>query len=276
MSSYIKCLRGGREVILYLDIFIIENFIVNFFLLYITTQTLRLKQNIVYVILASVIGTIYAVLMVYSRFRYFFNVPLKMFIAIIMILIVFRKKNLLFLFKATVMFVIYSMLLAGICIFIEFNNFNSNTILSKFSYKYLILAIMVFYIVIHRLVSYIRDRNEISNFIYEIDIVMDDFTKKVKAFLDTGNELREPATNLPVMIVEKSVISISELNTDKKFVIPYRVVNGFTGELQGFKPKYIQVHRKNTVEKREVIVALCNNGLSELNDYNALLSRGII
>ncbi|KEI17872.1 sigma-E processing peptidase SpoIIGA [Clostridium haemolyticum] len=261
-------------MILYLDIFILENFMVNFFLLYITTQTLRLKQKILYVILASIIGTAYAMFMVYSKFQYFFNIPLKFFIAIIMILIVFRKKNLLFLFKATVVFIIYSMLLAGICIFIEING--TNNILVGFSYKYLILAIMFFYIVIHRLVSYIRDRNEINNFIYEIDIVMNDITKKVKAFLDTGNELREPVTNLPVMIVEKSIIPISELNTQNKFIIPYRVVNGFTGKLEGFKPKYIEVHKKNTVEKREVIIALCDNGLSELNDYNALLSRGII
>lgn len=264
-------------MILYLDVFIIENFIVNFFLLYITTQTLRIKENIIYIILASILGTAYAFIMVYTKFLYFFNIPLKIIVAIFMTLIVFRKKDLTLIIKSTLIFIFYSMLLAGICIFLEINI--KHSIYNKsgiFSYKYLILAIMIIYIVIHRLINYIRDRNECNSFIYEVDIVMDDYIQNVKAFLDTGNELREPATNLPVMIVEKECLRDLKMNENEKFIIPYRVVSGFTGELYGFKPKYINIHKKDKIEKREVIIALCNNGLSELNEYNALLSRGII
>lgn len=264
-------------MVLYLDVFIIENFIVNLFLLYITTQTLRIKENIIYIILSAILGTAYALIMIYTRFLYFFNIPLKIIVAIVMILIVLRKKDIALIVKATLIFIFYSMLLAGICIFLEINiNHSIYNKLGIFSYKYLVLAIMTIYIVIHRIVNYIRDRNECTSFIYEVDIVMDNCTEYVKAFLDTGNELREPATNLPVMIVEKECLRDLKMNEDKKFTIPYRVVNGFTGELYGFKPKYINIHKKDKIEKREVIVALCNNGLSELNEYNALLSRGII
>lgn len=80
-------------MILYLDVFIIENFIVNLFLLYITTQTLRIKENIIYIILASILGTTYAFIMVYTKFLYFFNIPLKIIVAIFMTLIVFSKKR---------------------------------------------------------------------------------------------------------------------------------------------------------------------------------------
>jgi len=35
---------------------------------------------------------------------------------------------------------------------------------------------------------------------------MDDIKYVIKGFLDTGNELREPITNLPCIIVEEKII----------------------------------------------------------------------
>lgn len=264
-------------MIIYLDIFIIQNFIVNFFLLYITSQTMKMKTKIFWLVISAVFGALYAVIAIYTKSKYLFYIPLKCITAMIMILIVFRKKKLLVLIKAVLLFMLYSMLLAGLCIFIEINNSMSiNIILNKISYKTLLSAIMLIYILIHRIVIYVQDRKEISSLIYEVDIVTEDETRKVRAFLDTGNELREPATNLPVMIVEERALPSLKIKSEDKFFIPYKVVNGFSGRLEGFKPKYINVHGINGIEQKEVIVALCSNFLSEVSDYNALLSRGIV
>jgi len=122
----------------------------------------------------------------------------------------------------------------------------------------------------------VQDRREIASLIYEVDIVTNSDVRKVRAFLDTGNELREPVTNLPVMIVEKEALNDLEIKSKDKFYIPYKVINGFSGMLEGFKPKYINIHSDNGIEQKEVIVALCNNMISEVRDYNALLSRGIL
>ena len=48
----------------------------------------------------------------------------------------------------------------------------------------------------------------------------------MRAFLDTGNELREPATNLPVLIVERDIFYDINLSKYDKFYIPYKVING--------------------------------------------------
>lgn len=269
--------EGGRELIIYLDVLIIQNFIVNLFLLYITAQTLRIKPKLNFICISALIGTVYAVLAVYSNSRYLFNITLKIIVATAMVLIVFKKNNFIFIVKATIVFVLYSMLLAGLCIFIELNSStNIDFTFNKISYKVLLSSVMIIYVIIHRLIAYIRDRNELTRFIYDVEIVMDSGVKKVKAFFDTGNELREPATNLPVMIIEKDMLSNIDFSKESIYLIPYKVVNGFSSKMEGFKPKYIKVYDNNKSYERQVIVAFCENQLSSLNEYNALLSRGIL
>ncbi|MCY6484030.1 sigma-E processing peptidase SpoIIGA [Clostridium aestuarii] len=264
-------------MIVYLDIFIIENFIVNLFLLYITAQTLKVNTKLLYKILASIIGTLYAVISVYTKFKYLFYIPIKLAVAVSMVIICFKKSNFLFNFKASLLFILYSMLLAGLCLFIELNStIKIKMNFDTFSYKGLLASIMITYILIHRISVYIRGRRQLGNLIYDVDIVVNKDKKKVRAFLDTGNELTEPATSLPVIIVEKNIFKDMDFNIKNKFFIPYKVINGCCGKLEGFKPKYIRIYMEDRFEDRQVIVAFCDNQLSTLNDYNALLSRGIL
>ncbi|MCY6372332.1 sigma-E processing peptidase SpoIIGA [Clostridium ganghwense] len=264
-------------MIVYLDIFLIENFIVNLFLLYVTTQTLKIRTKMLNNILAAMVGSGYAVIAIYTKFNYLSFIPIKFIVAVIMILILFRKKDFLFNIKATIIFILYSMLLAGLCIFIEFNKSVSISMrFNGFSYKILLSSLMIIYVVVHRILVYVKDRKSVMRLIYDVDIVTDKVEKKVKAFLDTGNELREPITNLPVMIVEKDIFNDIKISDKEKFLIPYKVVNGSTGKLEGFRPQLVRVYKENTVENYQVIVAFCENQLSSLDDYNALLSRGIL
>jgi stage II sporulation protein GA (sporulation sigma-E factor processing peptidase) len=198
--------------------------------------------------------------------------------ALLMIFIVFYRSTILFYTKALFVYLLYSMVLAGLCFFIELNyngGFQLNSLFYNFSYKKLMLALILLYLTINRLVLFIRNRIELSSLIFSIDIVFKNGEKTVKAFLDTGNELIEPATNLPVMILESELMD--RIIEDKEtFYIPYRVINGEANKLKGFKPEFIRIHKGEKIETRQVIVALCENKLSSMGDYNALLSRGII
>lgn len=264
-------------MVIYLDIFVLENLIVNFFLLYITAQTLRKNYKIHYILLGAVMGVIYGLIAVYMDVRYLFNIPLKLAFSAIIILVSFKELNLIFILKATIVFVLYSILLAGFCIFIEINSsFNLELVFKTVSYKVMLSSMMILYVVLHRTITYLRDRSELANLIYDVEIILDDKSAKIKAFLDTGNELREPATNLPVMIIEKDAIPLEYLKCNYKYIIPFKVINGINSTMEGFKPKCIKIYKENKSFERQVIIAFCEKSLSGLNDYNALLSRGIL
>lgn len=263
----------------FLDVLILENFIVNFFLLYITSQTVRIKTNVKKHIAAALFGAMYVVVIIYPELKYLTYFPVKILVAIIIILINYGKRNLIFYLKTTTTFVLYSSLLAGVCILIEYNSsveIDSSKTMFNFDYKVLMIALMLTYILIHRLVIYIQDRKDIITLVYNVSVITKNSRMTMKAFLDTGNELREPATNLPVMLVQKNTINDNIFKLYDKFYIPYSMVMGLGGQLEGFKPEYIEICLNNKVVKREVIIAFCENKLSEFNDYEALLSRGII
>ncbi len=266
-------------MIIYLDILILENLVVNLFLLYLTVQTLRVKTKWLYMFLSASIGSMYVITLLCPELKVFSYFPFKILIAVIMILIVFRKRNIMFLVKSLGIFLLYSMVLAGACMFIQYSN--GNTFISRFaiinfSYKKLMISLMIIYMLIHRIIIYIKDRKDLNCLIYSIDIVMKNSKKTVEAFLDTGNELREPATNLPVIIVEKSIFDDVDLKNYDKFYIPYKVVSGQNGNLSGFKPEYIKIYGEREDEERQVIIAFSEEKLSDFNEYHALLSRGVM
>lgn len=265
-------------MVVYLDILIFENLIVNLFLLHITARTIRIRVKFRYMLFAAILGSIYVITLIYTELRIFSILPFKIIAGAIIILIAFRKINILFNFKALCIFILYSMLLAGICVFIQFNEGQDigYSVIINFSYKKLMISLMIIYMLIERIIVYIKERKNLNVLIYSVDIILNDSKKNVKAFLDTGNELREPATNLPVIIVEKSVFCDVNLSCYDKFFIPYKVVNGQGGNLEGFKPQCIKIREEKKLIDKEVIIAFCEGKLSEINDYQALLSRGVM
>lgn len=266
-------------MVVFLDLFFLENVIVDGFLLTLTMQTIKVKTNNFGLLCASVFGSIYSILCLLVDMSFISSFPFKIIIAFIMNFIFFRKKEILFQIKSTIIFILYSMLLAGICIFIQCSVYmedNFTLTISDYHLGYQLLSLMTIYILIQRVIIYVKDRKSIGRFIYDIEIETKDFKKIVKGFLDTGNELREPVTNLPVIILERNVFEGINIDDYAKLLIPYKVINGRSGNLKAFKPESVKIKLDEKCLTCSAIVALCENRLSSLGDYNALLSRGLL
>lgn len=263
---------------MFLDVIILENLVVNLFLLHITANTIKIRTKFGYMLIAAALGSLYVITLVYPQLIFFSTLPFKLIVAVLIILIAFRKRSFMLNLKAVCIFILYSMLLAGLCVFIQYNeNYDvGNFYIENFSYKKLMISLMIIYMLVNRLIIYIKDRKSLSTLVYDVEIVMKNSRKHIKAFLDTGNELREPATNLPVIIVEKNIFCDIDLNSYDKFHISYKVVNGQGGTMEGIKPEYVTINSGEENCKKEVIIAFCEGKLSDINDYDALLSRGVI
>ncbi|VYT77126.1 peptidase U4 [Clostridium tertium] len=265
-------------MIVYIDILLIENFIVNLFLLLITFKVLRYKYyKTIY--LAAVIGSLYTLVLFYDN-KILVSIPFKMIVAILMIIISMKSINFLKTIKSLLTFIISSFILCGLTFsfsFLEnyYSVFNSYSI-SNYSLKYLILALMCFYIVSIKVADYIKDRAKVSSFIYDIEVSSAEKTIFIKGLLDTGNALREPVTNLPCIIVEKDFLEEFNVKSNEEFTIPFRTI-GEEGNLKGFKINDVRIRGADMEWKVvDVIICRCKNKLSKENEFNALLSRGVI
>jgi len=266
-------------MVVYLDVLLFQNFLVNTFLLTITLQTIKKRIKLLRLCLSGFIGSLYVIPMLFPKYQYLATTPFQILMALLMIYIAINEKNIIFLIKATIVFIFYSMLLAGMAIYSALSN-NPNLDLSvpiiNFTSKNTYLSIMVVYIVINRIVVFVKDRKKLNNFIYSVEIYTKDVKTTLKAFLDTGNELREPVTNLPVIIIEQEVFNKINLDGYCIYHIPYSVVSGYNGKLIGIKPDSIKITINDVTKVENAIVAFCDKKLSKNNDYNGLLPRGIL
>ncbi|WP_346887280.1 sigma-E processing peptidase SpoIIGA [Clostridium sp. UBA1056] len=266
-------------MVVYLDMLLLENFLVNLFLLTITMQTIKKKVPTGRLMLSSIIGTSYVLTIVIPKLQLFATTPFKIVVAVIMILIAIKDKSVIEILKAMGIFVLYSILLAGMAFYLAIKDnpsLSPSAMIYNFSYKNLILSLMITYILVYKLIVYVKERRILTSYVYNTEICIDNVKTIIKAFLDTGNELREPATNLPVIIVEKELFKDLNLKTHDIYNIPYSVVNGYNGKLIGIKPDSVKININGDMREKNLILAFSDKKLSKHSDYNGLLPRGII
>lgn len=265
---------------IYIDVIILENFIVNLFILLITLKIIREKIKNSRVIIAALIGAIYTIVLMIPKLKLFTTIPFILLVAFLMITISLNKTSFLKRLKSTGVFIITSVTLSGLCfMFSMWQNpysMGSEFTISSYSLKYLIISLMIIYISYERITTYLREKSVVANFTFDLEITLDGVKSVVKGFLDTGNELREPVTNLPCIIIEENYLSSYVFREENAYYINYSAI-GFSGKIKGFKSDNMRVRREGQ-DWRDVsaIICPCKDILSRENEFNALLSRGIV
>lgn len=265
-------------MIIYIDVIMLENFIINLFLLMVTMKLFKYKYyKTIYI--AALVGAMYT-LVLFTEYKFLTSFSFKLIMVLVMISITMKSLEFFKVIKASIGFVVSSFTLCGLAFSFSIAgeskyNFNYFAI-NNYSIKYIIISIMIFYIFIIRMIDYLKDRALIKNFIYDIEILSDDKKVLIRGLLDTGNGLREPVTNLPCIIIENNFIKEDTIKRKEEFLIPYNTVKE-DGSLKGFKSDKVRVKGSDNIWRDvEVILCLCENKLSKENEFNALLSRGVI
>ncbi|MDP4088157.1 MAG: sigma-E processing peptidase SpoIIGA [Bacillota bacterium] len=272
--------KGLVLMVVYVDVYILENFIVNYFLMTVTTQTLYIRINNKRAVLSSVFAAFYSLIIFVPKLQFMTSIPLKLPVAFLIIQLAYGKTEIILKLKAAALYIVYTFVLAGIIIFLQYRNSNNpaaGLFIGNFTSGSQLTALMIVYIILYRLACYVIDRRKLKTYTYPIEIITKSGSVKVQALLDTGNELREPVTNLPVIIVEKGIISGLDTNKLCRIYIPYKVVNGQANFLEAFKPEVVKVSLdEKHFEYKNAVIGISDAKLSEAGEYQALLSRDII
>ena len=202
----------------YVDLLVIQDLVYNYVILLGTSILLTRITNIRKIFLSSVIGTI-PLIFLFLNITNILNFFISFIFSIIMSIITFSHKDIIYTIKNIFYMYSISIFLAG-----GINLINVNLLPSINSY---ILNILIL-IIISPIITYIYIKS-INNFksnysnYYKVDIYLDDENKiTITAFLDTGNKLIDPYKHRPIILVNKSLINI----TNKKILlVPYNTVN---------------------------------------------------
>ncbi|NMA87531.1 MAG: sigma-E processing peptidase SpoIIGA, partial [Tissierellia bacterium] len=193
---------------IYIEYLLIENFIINFIILYVVARITRTKIYKLRLFISSTIGTIYTLIVYYPSMEFMGKFLIKFAISILMVILAYNPEKLPQFIKQFSTFYLVSFIFAGAIMGI-FYILNNNYYLIKFSFsnfielsRYLIIGIIVAIILLFSILKYYQKRLSRENYLTSIAIGLKDKEVNFIALIDTGNSLKEPITQKPVIIAE--------------------------------------------------------------------------
>ena len=174
--------------------------------------------------------------------------------------------------------------------------------LGDYPLKAVFLGGIVGFIIIIVTFKVVKTRLAPKDMFLEIEVYFGDKKISTKAMIDTGNMLKEPITNVPVIIVEHvvlyEVIPKSILNNIDKILvgnfedvpteikkeyatklkfIPFSSIGKANGMLLGIKAdKLVVKNEEGSNEIYKIIIAIYNKSLTKRGEYQALLGINVI
>ena len=200
---------------IYIDVVFIENLIMNFIIILTEAIVLNsLKQYFRKFLAACLASLFYIVTLFFPDVSF-----LQIFIGFLIMNIAFKASTIKLLIKRTILFYFISYLFGGLSFaMISFLNNGKTTIMngvliSDFSlFKVFLCAVLGFLLI----VIVLRKKKE--HIFKDVIIGFNNCETCVRLLFDTGNLLREPYTDKPVVIVEKDALkSILEEKVFKNF-----------------------------------------------------------
>lgn len=291
-------------MIVYVDIVLIENLIMNYIILF--TTGLILKQNMKHIrlIIAGLIGAIYAVITYVTNLPIYSSIILKILLSIFIVYVAYNPQNVKRMWKCLLIFYLTSFLFGGIAFSLIYivkpQNIiiNNGKILGTYTIKMVILGAVIGFFIIITSFKIVKNKITKEDMFCELEIKLNGNILNTKAMIDSGNLLKEPITNTPVIVVEHTILfdylpkeilnnldnilggdfenvseEIKENYISKLKFIPFSSLGKQNGMLIGIKPEYVKIIQDDKEVKIDnIIIGIYNKSLTKKGEYRALAS----
>jgi stage II sporulation protein GA (sporulation sigma-E factor processing peptidase) len=295
----------------YFDLIWLFNFALDFLLIWLTASLLRLRVTWVRVGVASAVGASYAVMIFFPSFGLLYTHLVKFIFAFIMIWLAFGFKDLISYIRNLATFYLVSFVAGGGIFAIHYYFMSSSEVVSGIvvtrsgglSMEVLGSVVIVGFILMlwfaRSTFTSVEKRQQHMSWIADVHIEMFGQQVTCRGLVDTGNQLTDPITRTPVMIVEISRLThllpkrlvdmiqspdlsdfysgIADWEGAEKWqsrlrLIPFRSVNKPMQFMIAVKPDRVIITQPDgRVELDRVLIGLDSGSLSKDGDYHAIL-----
>ncbi len=296
------------KITIYIDVIFLENLIMNSIILYATAIILKIKPKMIKIIISSAIGSIYAIITYITEIEIYTSVILKTILAIIIVYIAFNPQNLKKMLKEVAIFYLTSFVFGGATLYLIYYIKPQEIFIKNgmFVGTYILKVILlggIFALIIIKISSkIIKDKITPKDIYCNIKIKIDNKIIETKGMIDTGNLVKEPITNTPVVILESTLLEkalptiilnnlenilsgdlsqipkeIQEKYISKLRCIPFSSLGKQNGMLLGIKADEIEVETE--YEKKvsnNVIIGIYDKTLTKRGEYRALVGIELV
>ncbi len=175
---------------------------------------------------------------------------LKLASALLMTVITFGIKPFKSLFKKLFWLFAISFVFGGLmfAVYIFFDTdiliYTNGIVYFDIDLTFLVVCSVLSYIVI-TVITKFTDKKAPKSQEYYVTIQQNGKIVSCKALMDTGNNLREPFSSLPVVMVEKDLFNQFHMPNEKLRLIPASTVSGET-LIKAFRPDFLQINDYKT------------------------------
>ena len=288
---------------LYVDIIFLENIFMNSIILLATGVILKAPIRILRNLIASTIGSIYAIIIYVSNIEIYSNFFLKLVLSFAIIYVAFKPANIKSFLKYVVIFYLTSFTFGGVAFallyFVSPQDIllQDGVLIGTYPMKIILAGGILGFIIITISFKNIKGRLNKKDMFCNITLNSSNKKTKITAIIDTGNFLRDPITKIPVIVVEKDKLNelLPEIILDnvtniingknvelgeyasKIRAIPFKSLGKENGLLLGVKVDEIEVSYQDMEHKiKDVIIGIYNGVLSRNGKYSGLIGLDII
>lgn len=291
---------------LYLDLYLVYNLVVNYVLLWATARFARVSTTAYRLLLAAATGALYALASLFPSWRPFFSLPGKVAFSLLMVAMAFSPVSLRGFSRLVGYFLALAFLLSGALLALAYLPVSSATragpTLSRLPWWLVLLAAGTCAAILWLSRDLLRRRPWREMLCIPVEIVFGPDIVQVQALVDTGNHLREPLSQFPVVIVEYSALRevlpeevrrwfdeggeelpVKDLWPREPVwstrfrLIPFASLGKQNGMLIGFRPDVMVINEGGKrILARDVVVGVYNRPLSPEGSYSALLPPEVL
>lgn len=294
-----------ETVTIYVDIVLLENLCMNYIILFGTAYIIKIKVKHIRILLASLIGAVYAVLAYAGVFPIYANLITKIILSICMTYIAFNPKKLKGLIKELILFYLVSFALGG-CAFALLYIVRPQDIFMKngvyigtYPLKIALLGGITGFVITYVAIKIVKTRITKNEIIYKAIIKIAEQEIEINVLLDTGNMLKDPISGDAVIMVEKNklykILPNEMLDNTNKFLggefenaesleyrkrirfIPFTSVGKQNGMLLGIKPDLVKIITDvDEIVNEKTIIGVYEKTFSKSGKYSGLIGLDIL
>ena len=235
---------------IYIDVVLIENLIMNYIILLATGIILKKQIKNTRLIIASFIGAIYSIIAYVSTLEIYSNIVLKLLLSIVIVYIAYNPQKLKALWKDILIFYLTSFVFGGAAFALIYVIkpqeilMKNGLFLGTYPLKTAILGGIIGFTLIVVAFKLVKNKISKKDMFCEIEIKINNHIIKTVAMIDTGNLLKEPITNTPVIVVEHTLLYNS---------IPKEILDNLDAILGGDLEKIPEKIRLDYISKLKLI-----------------------
>ena len=293
---------------IYLDIILCENLLMNYIILFATYVIIKPKTKYpqIRMILSSLLGSIYAIIVYLNILSIYTNLLAKITLSVVMVYIAFAPPNVKQLLKQILIFYLVSFIFGGctfaLIYFLKPENveMKNGVFVGMYPIRVGLIAGVIAFIITQIAFKINKSKLNNKNTFIEIELYNKNNMTKARALLDSGTMLKEPISQKPVMVVEKTTLSKiipeevldyiekivggddQEKNEMQEYLskirmVPFMSLGKENGMLIGIKLDKIKINTEDIrLEKENIIAGIYEKKLTKDNKYNALIGLNLL